>query len=81
VEKRSRFEEHEATGARLDVVDADGGVAVEIRGLRANPGAQFAAARARWRAVEVQEQRDLAVILASSTRFRRVVPMRDVPRF
>ena len=79
VQQRPRLEEHEAPRVRLDVVDAHGGVAVEIRGLSTDERAELAAARARRRSVEVQEQRHLAVVLASSTRRGRVVPVRDVP--
>ena len=76
-----RLEEHEAARARLDVVDAQSGVAVEIRGLRTDVRAEFAAARARGRSVEVQEQRHFAVILAGGAGRRRVVAVGDVPRF
>ena len=81
VQQRPRLEEHEAPRARLDVVDADGGVAVEIRGLSTDERAELAAARARRRSVEVQEQRHLAVVLAGGAGCGRVVPVRDVARF
>ena len=66
VQQRSRFEEHEATRARLDVVDADGGVALAEE-LLADQRKRGAPPLAPGGTVEVQEQRHLAVVLAGGT--------------
>ena len=76
-----RFEQHEA-GAGRDVVDAHGGVSLdESRVPRADVGAELAAARAGGCAVQIQEQRDLAVVLAGGTRLDLLSRCADIPWF